>query len=184
MKVGRRRPVRLAERWFAGEASDGRRGLMNGFVSSIVMKIDRKGRVSVPAAFRQVLSRDGFEGLYCYPSIDMPAVDCGGNALLAEIERRLSRFEPFTEDHDFLSTAFYGSSERLTMDAEGRVGLTETLMSYAAITAEVAFVGQGYKFQIWEPSRFRAHQAEARRRALILRKGGQGAAAASGEGAA
>lgn len=145
---------------------------MNGFVSSIVMKIDRKGRVSVPAPFRQVLARDGFEGLYCYPSIDMPAIDCGGNALLAEIDKRLSHFETYSADHDYLSTAFYGSSVHLTMDSEGRIGLTQSLLSYAGIDGEVAFVGQGYKFQIWEPSHFAEHQAEARRRALILRRGG------------
>lgn len=144
---------------------------MDGFVSRITNRIDRKGRVSVPAAFRQVLARDGYEGLYCYPSIDMQAIDAGGNGLLGEIEKRLARFEPFTEDHDYLSTAFYGMSEHLSMDAEGRIGLTPTLLDYAGITGEVTFVGQGYKFQIWEPSRYREHEAEARRRALILRKG-------------
>jgi MraZ protein len=155
---------------------------MNGFVSRITNRIDRKGRVSVPAAFRQVLAHDGCEGLYCYPSIDMAAIDAGGNGLLGEIDRRLSRFEPFTEDHDYLSTAFYGSSEHLTMDSEGRIGLTERLISYAGISGEVTFVGQGYKFQIWEPGRFGEHEAEARRRALILRKSGS-SPLARGEGA-
>ncbi len=153
---------------------------MTGFVSRFTNRIDRKGRVSVPAAFRQVLVRDGFEGLYCYPSLDMNAVDAGGRGLLAEIEKRLARFEPFTEEHDFLSTAFYGLSEHLTMDAEGRIGLTETLREAAGITDEVTFVGQGYKFQIWEPQRYREHEAEARKRALALRRPGANAA----EGAA
>ncbi|WP_237155339.1 division/cell wall cluster transcriptional repressor MraZ [Oryzibacter oryziterrae] len=159
---------------------------MNGFVSRTTNRIDRKGRVSVPAAFRQVLSRDGFEGLYCYPSIDMMAVDAGGNALLSEIEKRLSHFEPFTEDHDYLSTAFYGLSDRLTMDAEGRISLTPALIEYAGIAEEVTFVGQGYKFQIWEPSRYLEHEAEARRRVMALRKGGlrPGVASVVGEGSA
>jgi MraZ protein len=145
---------------------------MNGFVSRFTNRIDRKGRVSVPAAFRQVLARDGFEGLYCYPSLDMQAVDAGGQGLLAEIERRLARFEPFTEEHDYLSTAFYGLSERLTMDGEGRIGMTPSLMECTGISEEVTFVGQGYKFQIWEPARYREHEVEARRRAQALRRGG------------
>lgn len=143
---------------------------MTGFVSRFTNRIDRKGRVSVPAPFRQVLARDGFEGLYCYPSLDMQAVDAGGQGLLAQIERHLARFEPFTEEHDYLSTAFYGLSERLGMDPEGRIGLTPTLLDYAGITEEVTFVGQGYKFQIWEPGRYREHEAEARRRAQALRR--------------
>jgi MraZ protein len=156
---------------------------MNGFVSRITNRIDRKGRVSVPAAFRQVLAHDGFEGLYCYPSIDMQAIDAGGNGLLSEIEKRLARFEPFTEDHDYLSTAFYGLSEHLIMDAEGRIGLTPTLIDFSGIADEVTFVGQGYKFQIWEPSRYREHEAEARRRALLLRKGSSPLVPRGGEGA-
>jgi MraZ protein len=147
---------------------------MTGFVSRYTNRIDRKGRVSVPASYRQVLARDGFEGLYCFPSLDMQAVDAGGRGLLGEIDRHLSRFEPFTEEHDYLSTAFYGLSERLTMDAEGRIGLTPALIDCTGIANEATFVGQGYKFQIWEPSRYREHEAEARKRAQALRRGPRG----------
>ena len=59
---------------------------MDRFVSNTVLRLDAKGRVSIPASFRSVLARDGFEGLYCYPALDQPAIDAGGNALLAEIE--------------------------------------------------------------------------------------------------
>lgn len=143
---------------------------MTGFVGRITNRIDRKGRVSVPASFRQVLTRDGFEGLFCYPSLDMQGIDCGGLGLIGEIEKRLALFETFTEEHDYLSTAFYGLSEHLTIDAEGRIGLTESLMMAAGISDSVIFVGQGYKFQIWEPGRYGLHEAEARRRALALRR--------------
>jgi MraZ protein len=152
---------------------------MTGFVSRFTNRIDRKGRVSVPAAFRQVLARDGFEGLYCYPSLDMQAVDAGGAGLLAQIERHLARFEPFTEAHDYLSTAFYGLSERLSMDPEGRIALSPSILDATGIGEEVTFVGQGYKFQIWEPARYREHEIEARRRAQALRRG----ARPDGEGA-
>jgi len=144
---------------------------MSGFVSHYTKKIDSKGRVSIPAAFRAALARDGYDGLYCYPSLDMQTVDAGGNGLLAEIERRLGVFEPFTEEHDFLSTAFYGMSEVLNIDGDGRVILSDAIKDTAGIEDEVSFVGQGYKFQIWEPSRFGLHRDEARRRALALRRG-------------
>ncbi|SON56526.1 cell division protein MraZ [Hartmannibacter diazotrophicus] len=160
--------------------------LMNGFVSSYTNRIDRKGRVSVPAAFRQVLAADGFEGLHCYPSLDFAALDAGGNGLLGEIERQLSGFKPFSEDHDLLSTAFYGASAHLSFDGEGRVMLTDELREMAGIADEVSFVGLGYKFQIWEPGRFREHRETARRRLLALRRadGRQAEASPAGEGAA
>src|SRR5882724_7891968 len=51
---------------------------MDRFVSHYTLRLDAKGRVSIPAPFRAVLARDGFEGLYCYPTLDRPALDAGG----------------------------------------------------------------------------------------------------------
>ena len=65
---------------------------MDRFLSNYQLRLDAKGRVSIPAPFRAVLARDGFEGLYCYPTLDRPALDAGGNALLAEIEALIARF--------------------------------------------------------------------------------------------
>ena len=42
---------------------------MDRFVSNYTLRLDAKGRVSIPAPFRGVLVRDGFEGLYCYPTL-------------------------------------------------------------------------------------------------------------------
>ena len=59
---------------------------MDRFVSNTTLRLDSKGRVSIPASFRSVLGRDGFDGLYCYPALDSSAIDAGGNALMSEIE--------------------------------------------------------------------------------------------------
>ena len=148
------------------------RGLsvLDRFVSHFTNRLDSKGRVSIPATFRAVLARDGFDGLYVHPSLDAQAVDCGGHALLKEIDGLLDRLSPYSEERDLFSTALLGTSEILRVDTEGRVVLTESVKAYAGITAEVTFVGQGHKFQIWEPSRFRAHLDEARNRVRDLRK--------------
>ena len=134
---------------------------MDRFVSHHVLRLDAKGRVSVPASFRAVLARDGFDGLYCYPALDRPALDAGGNGLLAEIEALIARFPPYSEQREQFSLALYGTSETLKIDGEGRVVLTDALKAHAGITDAVTFVGLGHKFRIWEPGRFRAELAEA-----------------------
>jgi len=134
---------------------------MNRFVSHFVLRLDAKGRVSIPAPFRAVLARDGFDGLYCYPALDRPALDAGGHALLAEIEALIANYPPYSEQREQFSLALYGTSETLKLDGEGRVVLGELLTNHAGITDTVAFVGLGHKFQIWEPGRFRAELAEA-----------------------
>jgi MraZ protein len=137
---------------------------MDRFVSNHAMRLDAKGRVSIPAPFRQVLARDGFDGLYCYPALDRPALDAGGNALLAEIERLIENFPPYSAEREEFSLALFGTSETMKIDAEGRVILSERLKAHAGIAEAVTFVGMGHKFQLWEPERFRAQLAEATRK--------------------
>ena len=134
---------------------------MDRFVSHYVLRLDAKERVSVPAPFRAALARDGFDGLYCYPALDRPALDAGGNALLNEIEALIAGFAPYSDQREQFALSLYGTSETLKIDGEGRIVLTEALKSHAGITDTVAFVGLGHKFRIWEPGRFRTELAEA-----------------------
>jgi MraZ protein len=143
---------------------------MDRFVSNYTLRLDAKGRVSIPAAYRAVLARDGFDGLYVYPTLDRPALDAGGNALLGEIEEVVGRFPPFSDEREGFSAALYGTSETLKIDGEGRVVLSEPLKSHAGIEETAAFVGLGHKFQIWEPERFRAQLAEATGKVRALKK--------------
>ena len=129
---------------------------MDEFVSTYTNRLDAKGRVSIPAPFRAVLARDGFEGLYCCPTLDRQAVDAGGNRLREQIRASLLLFEAFSEDHEYLSTTLIGESELLKIDQDGRVVLSDAIKAHAGIDDEVTFVGQGYKFQIWEPESFRS----------------------------
>jgi len=144
--------------------------MMVRFVSHYTLRLDAKGRVSIPASFRGVLARDGFEGLYCYPALDLPALDAGGNALFAEIEALIARFPPYSEERDRFSVALYGTSETLKVDGEGRIVLTEPLKVHAGIGDAVTFVGLGHKFQIWEPERFRTQLAEATETVRTLKR--------------
>jgi transcriptional regulator MraZ len=142
---------------------------MDRFVSNITLRLDSKGRVSIPASFRSVLVRDGFDGLYCYPALDRPAIDAGGNALMAEIEAVIARYAPFSEEREQFAVALYGTSDTLKIDGEGRVSLSKTLKRHAGITEAVAFVGLGHKFQIWEPGRFQSELAEATQKVRALK---------------
>ena len=151
---------------------------MNRFVSNFVLRLDSKGRVSIPASFRAVLNRDGFEGLYCYPALDQPAIDAGGNALMSEIEALIAQQPLYSAAREQLALALYGTSETVKIDGEGRVILSDSLKSHAGITEAISFVGLGHKFQIWEPGRFRSELAEAtdKVRALKQQLGSQAAA--------
>jgi MraZ protein len=142
---------------------------MDRFVGNVTLRLDSKGRVSIPASFRSLLGRDGFDGLYCYPALDGSAIDAGGNALMAEIEALIARYAPFSTEREQFALALYGTSETLKVDGEGRVVLSDRLKRHAGITEAVAFVGLGHKFQIWEPGRFQAELAEATQKVRALK---------------
>jgi MraZ protein len=136
------------------------------FVSNFTLRLDSKGRVSIPGSYRSVLGRDG---LYCYPALDRPAIDAGGSALMAEIEVLIGRYAPFSDQREQFALALYGTSETLKIDGEGRVVLSENLKRHAGIIETVAFVGLGHKFQIWEPGRFQNELAEATQKVRALK---------------
>jgi MraZ protein len=142
---------------------------LDRFLSHFTHRFDAKGRVSIPAPFRQVLAKDGFEGVYAYPSLDQPALDCGGLKLLAEIDALLETMPPWSQAREAFATALLGTSEILRMDAEGRVSLEERLKAFLGLSDEAVFVGQGHKFQIWPPSRFQAHLEQSRLQVRRLR---------------
>lgn len=153
---------------------------MAGFVSHFTNRLDAKGRVSIPAPFRAVLARDGYEGLYCIASPHSAAIDAGGNALLGEIETRLEAFAKLTPDHDALAMALFGVSETPKIDSDGRMMVSDLVREHTGITDQVTFAGLGYKFQIWEPEKFREHRAEATKRALAMLSGQVPSAAVPG----
>jgi MraZ protein len=162
---------------------------MDRFVSTFTNKIDAKGRVSIPASFRAVLERDGYacagsSGIYCYPSLDAPALDCGGERLAKKIDGLLAGLPDYSDERDELSVALYGDVQILTIDGDGRIIIPEALRVHAGLNQEgsggqVTFVGLGDKFQVWSPVAFDVRRKAARDKVQEHRKllGGGGAAA-------
>jgi MraZ protein len=141
------------------------------FLSNFTNRFDAKGRISVPATFRAALATEGFEGLFVHPALEATALDCGGARLLTSIQALLDSMPPYSREREDLSTALLGTGEILRMDSQGRTMLSERMRAEIGLGDEAVFVGQGDKFQIWEPNRFAAQleQAKARVRALRSR---------------
>lgn len=143
---------------------------MDRFLSNSVNRIDAKGRVSVPAHFRSVLQKRGYQDLYALRALDVPALDVGGPDLLDRYEARIALEDPFLQTADDMSFFCHGDGAFLKLDQDGRITVSEFLRDHTGITNEVAFVGRGHFFQIWEPERLKAHGAEVRARLLRLRQ--------------
>lgn len=144
--------------------------LMDRFLSSAINRIDAKGRVSVPAHFRSVLQKRGYQELYALRTLDTPSMDVGGPDLLDRYEARIAAEDPFTGTADDISFFCHGDGTFLKLDQDGRILVTDFIREHTGIGSEVAFLGRGNFFQIWEPERLRAHGTTVRGRLTRLRQ--------------
>jgi MraZ protein len=143
---------------------------MDEFASRFDNKIDTKGRVSIPAPFRAVLAKEGAEEIFCYPHLDRAALEAGGSRLVEKIKGILEDFAIDSPERDEIATIYFGESERIKVDPDGRAVLPKRLRDHAGISDVAVFVGLGDKFQIWAPDAYEEFRTEARERARAHRR--------------
>ena len=141
------------------------------FLSSFENKIDKKGRVSVPATFRSHLNSMGYNGFISYPSFNHNALEACSQDRIKKLSGAIDSLNPFEEKRDYFATSVLSESENLQFDTEGRVSISEKLLQHAKITNNVLFVGLGKTFQIWEPKTFEKFKIVARKKAYQNRSG-------------
>ena len=139
------------------------------FISTFENKLDKKGRVSVPASYRSHLSSLGYNGVVCYPSFINSSIEFCPQNRLEKIIETIDTLNPFEENRDIFSTSILANSYQLNFDSEGRVTLSDKLLKHSGINEKVLFVGQGKTFQMWEPSEFKKFSNEARKKANLKR---------------
>jgi MraZ protein len=135
------------------------------FLSTFVNKVDRKGRVSVPATFRAALAEQPFQGIVAFPAFQMHALQCAGMDWMQSLIESTQNVDLFSQEHDDLTAALFPDAKQLPFDSEGRIMLPEGLCAHAQLTETAAFAGRGRYFEIWEPQALEAYKAEARKRA-------------------
>ena len=139
------------------------------FLSTYENKLDKKGRVSVPASFRSYLSNLGYTGIVCYPSFNHECIEAWPQDRLEKITNSIDSLNPFDEKKDYFATSILSESINLQFDSEGRIQITPKLLKHAKIKNSMLFVGQGKTFQIWEPALFEKFRANARKKSNINR---------------
>ena len=134
---------------------------MTEFVGKFLNKIDRKGRVSVPALWRPKLLGEGFSGIVAQLTNGYNSVDGYSKNYLERYQDWLDKQDPLMEGNEYEATLIFGSS-MLPFDREGRVLLPELIRKKAQLENDALFVGMGRKFRIWEPSSFENYESKAR----------------------
>ncbi len=131
------------------------------FYGEYAHTIDRKGRLIVPARFRQALKEHDVKTLFLTRGLD------GCLFLFPESEWRPaeSRFRqiPFTkgEGRKFNRLFFSGAAE-VTVDGLGRLLVPKTLKEFAQIKQDVVIVGVSNRMEIWSKEKWQAFYESSR----------------------
>ncbi len=150
---------------------------MTQFLGTHQNRLDAKGRVSIPAAFRAALRANGETNgngncngngttqLVLRPSHKHPCIEAWPTAEFQALAAPLDRLDLFSEEHDDLASALYADAYPVESDKEGRIVVPDALIAHAGLGEAVVFMGLGRIFQIWEPDAAARRRAEARERA-------------------
>ena len=131
---------------------------MTRFTSTVVNKVDKKGRVSVPATFRAALDHLGGNVIYLRPDEGAGCLEGLSEAFMSDIERRLDALDINSDEREAFEQEYFGASHRLVVDQEGRVLLPRELIEFAGVNEQASFVGLNTRFQVWNADRLAAHR--------------------------
>jgi len=125
---------------------------MSSFRGQFSHALDKKGRVSIPARYREILRsqsdeqlilspRDGH--LKAYPLLEWE-----------RMEENLKRFPKFNKTIEDYKRILFSSAQESVLDAQGRILIPPELRKRAGLKQKVLFVGMIENFEIWNRDLF------------------------------
>lgn len=130
--------------------------MYSAFTSQHTNKLDAKGRVSVPAPYRQVLAdQQTPEGFFCSKVAGPHVLRGFGKAELDRLGKVLDTLQPGSREYVIRAT-YAAQATMLSFDDEGRVRIPDELIAHAGLKDRVFFNGLYGLFEMWDPERFAA----------------------------
>ncbi|MBP3339140.1 MAG: division/cell wall cluster transcriptional repressor MraZ [Lachnospiraceae bacterium] len=119
------------------------------FMSEYNHSIDAKGRMIVPAKFREALGNDfivtqGLDGcLFVFPNSEWQV-----------FEEKLRSLPVSNKDARKFSRFFLAGAAQVELDGQGRILLPAVLRQFAGLEKDAVVVGVGSRVEIWDKSRW------------------------------
>jgi MraZ protein len=121
---------------------------MDMFRGRFEYTIDSKGRISIPAKFRDVLNGKDTNGIFVTNEFD--------GCLVAypieewrKLEEKVSNLNDISKEVKDFQRFFISSAVQCHIDKQGRILIPPALRDYAQLRKDVVFVGMLSKFEIW-----------------------------------
>lgn len=125
------------------------------FMGTYTPKIDEKGRLFLPAKFRNRLA----EGLVVTQGQEKCLVVWPQDVFDAEADRVSSRPQTSKAARAYTRMLFSSGAEG-SLDKQGRIGLPTSLRDYAGLDRDVVVIGARDRLEMWNPERWREYEEQ------------------------
>ena len=150
--------------------------VMSTFVGNIEGRLDEKGRIFIPSAYRKILAESGSKFMVMRRDTDNECLMFYPEHVWNEkVEALRAALDEWNPEDQLILMQFMADAEYLEMDGQGRVLLQKKNLETIGAQQDVLFVGMLNRFALWAPETFankRLSQTElaARLRAKMSRK--------------
>lgn len=132
---------------------------MSTFIGNIEARLDDKGRIFIPAAYRKILSEMDSRRIIMRRDTDNECIifypEQVWNDKVGQLRRALNEWDP---DDQMILMQFMAEAEILEMDSQGRVLLQRKNVETIGAQQDVLFVGMLDRFALWSPTVFQDKQ--------------------------
>lgn len=129
-------------------------------------KVDKKGRVSIPASFRRVLQDSdpdcaggNPEMVIVYGDHRRNYLECYTMQAIGEVDAKIDALPRGSMERRMLQRLFHGQSFPTSVDETGRLVLPAKLREKIGLDEEAFFIAAGDTFQIWNPETYEREEA-------------------------
>jgi len=124
----------------------------NTFTGEFTYSIDTKGRVNIPAKFRQCLSKENNNTFVITQGMD-PCIWVYPLVVWKQIEIDLKKLSSLSalNRHFIRNTVRFATA--VEFDKQGRIPLTSSQVQYGKLEKEAVIIGMVNKIEIWNPTK-------------------------------
>ncbi len=125
-------------------------------------KVDLKGRVSVPDAYRALLLEQGGGPLILTvnPKLARRSIMVWPPEVWTKLMAYILKKSPSDKGREYLETKVTSTKKSCAVDANGRIVIPQELRVFAGIDDLALFIGRTDRFEIWSPKRFARFEAQ------------------------
>ena len=114
--------------------------------------VDPKGRVSIPAKFREALAGGYGEKLVIVPNDD--ALEVHPLKSWQELEAKVSALPRFDQDAKLARYKYLSRGQDVTLDPQGRIQISAEYRTKAGLVKDVIVIGMIMSFELWDVERW------------------------------